>query len=233
MTDKDTIIQKIKKLIALGTNNTNENEVAAALAKAAELALRNNLDLECINKSEGADNEIGKYQVKDEHSASIPGSTRLLWARLAGIFGCTAILERGLYNGKQSFVLSIVAPRGLRETIIYLGTYLERTMKNNWNQHRKDAMSWSSGFSLATRRERYMRGFAEGVTNKARIIFHSQNPDAGTLVLAHKEKVLDLTNEIAPRKTRPTRIDSMDADFSHGHQDGFNTDIRRALNAMD
>ena len=147
MPTKDTIIKKIKKLIALGTNNTNENEVAAALAKAAELALRNNLDLERINKSEEADDEIGKYQVKDEPSASIPGSTRLLWARLAEIFGCTAILGRGLYNGKQSFVLSIVAPRGLRETIIYLSTLLERTMKNNWSRYRKNAISRSSGLT--------------------------------------------------------------------------------------
>ena len=125
------------------------------------------------------------------------------------------------------------SPLGLRETIIYLGTYLERTIKNNWSQYRKNAMPWSSGFSLATRRERYMRGFAEGVTTKARIIFCSQTPDANALVLAHKDKVLDLTSKIAPRKTRPTQLDTMDSDFSHGYQDGLNTDIRRALNAMD
>ena len=88
------IVEKIKKLIALGTNNTNESEMAAALAKAAELALRNNLDIEQIKaESEGQGDDVGMFPVDDKPSASLSGAKRILWTNLADIFGSEVVIR--------------------------------------------------------------------------------------------------------------------------------------------
>ena len=236
------IVEKIKKLIALGTNNTSESEMAAALAKAAELALRNNLDIEQIKaESEGQGDDVGMFPVDDKPSASLSGAKRILWTNLADIFGSEVVIRTTRYGSRKRFEILIIAPKGLRETIIYLGTYLERTMWDKWKRDKGFILSMASGLSDDTRRERYMRGFAVGVCQKTRWIFSSQVPDAEALVLSHREKVQQFTNAVAPRKSRKIKMPDFSGmswgefDNSHiaGRAAGLNTDIHKALNNME
>ena len=68
------IIDKIKKLIALGTNNTNEKEMALALAKAADMAIKNNLDINQIKaECEGSENNIERFAANDKWTAGVSG----------------------------------------------------------------------------------------------------------------------------------------------------------------
>lgn len=236
------IVEKIKKLIALGTNNTNESEMAAALAKAAELALRNNLDIEQIkNESEDSGDDVGMFPVDDKPAASLSGAKRILWTNLADIFGSEVVIRTTRCGSRKRFEVLIVAPKGLRETIIYLGTYLERMMLDKWKRDKGFILSMPSGLSDDTRRERYMRGFAVGVCQKTRRIFSSQVPDAEALVLSHREKVLNFANAVAPQKSRRIKMPDFSGmtwgefDNSHivGHAAGLNTDIHKALGNME
>lgn len=231
------IIDKIKKLLALGTNNTNESEMAAALAKAAEIALKNNLDIDKIKgECEGSNDGIGCFPIDEAPRGIVPGSTRILWARLTHIFGASAIMHtfRDECGRRKRFRLSIIAPMGLKETILYLGHYLERAMQDGWIEDKSFILSMPSYLSEKTRRERYRRAFVVAVCQRCEDMFQMQQfNDCRSLVLSVRDKVEKYVKNVAPTQTRPCFVHDMDASALVGRHRGEGTDIRLALSAMD
>lgn len=57
---KEKILDKIKKLLALSSNNSNESEAMAAMAKVQELLTENGLNLEDLPPDELDENEVGE-----------------------------------------------------------------------------------------------------------------------------------------------------------------------------
>lgn len=71
---EDTIIQKIKKLIALSKRNTNENEAASAAAKVQELLLQYNLSMSQVESKDYEKREHVKHEYR-----SIFQQNRINW----------------------------------------------------------------------------------------------------------------------------------------------------------
>ncbi len=236
------VIETIKKLLALGSNNTNEAEMAAALAKAANLAMKNNLDIHEIMSDGNDDNGIGEFAVYDEHGvAAIPAFDRLLWAGLAEVFGgCTIHSKRyHTFNGitRIRMHIEIIAPKGIKDTILYLGTYLHRQGELSWRENKKKIIEYSGWLHTdATLRDHFLREFAFRIIAKVKKIFTTDYPDTQALVLATKSKTDDYVQSITGgRTTAPLKPQGDRYRYARicGALAAENTSIHKALNNMD
>lgn len=230
------IIDKIKKLIALGTNNTNENEMAMALAKAADMAIKNNLDINQIRaECEGSENNIECFAVSDKWTASISGYQRVLWSGLAGVFGCKAVITTNIWGQSKRVMIRIIAPIGLKETILYLGVYLHRCALESWKKQKSYILSMPSHFSDKKRRERYLRAFSAAVVDRVDKIFKDRYQESYALVLSCGEKVKKYAASIVNGRARKLnlKIDDFDTADLVGWSEGMQTNIYKALNDME
>lgn len=62
---EDTILKKIKKLLALSNKNSNENEAAAAAAKAQELLLQHNLSMAQVESTDFEKREHVSHEYRE------------------------------------------------------------------------------------------------------------------------------------------------------------------------
>lgn len=230
------IIDKIKKLIALGTNNTNEKEMALALAKAADMAIKNNLDINQIKaECDGSENNIERFAANDKWTADVSGYQRILWTGLAGIFGCKAIIVTRLLEKQKRVQIQIIAPCGLKETILYLGVYLGRCALESWKKEKQYILSMPSHFNDTWRKERYLRAFSAAVVEKTERIFKDRYQESYAMVVSCGEKVTKYVESVVNGKRRKLSPGKGDLDTSDimGWSNGLKTNIFKAINGME
>ena len=72
-TDRDSVIERVKKLLALAGSNTNVNEAAAAMARAQKLMLEHKLAAAELVVDGDAQEEIGGINVDEPGTSCSPG----------------------------------------------------------------------------------------------------------------------------------------------------------------
>ena len=223
------IIDKIRKLLKLGSNNTSEEEMAAAMAKAAELAVKNGLDIESIQADDdqgGLDDfNVGKL------AARMPPAEMVLWNGLAGIFGAKCMITTyHILDGRKRQQLHVIAPKGIKETLLYLGQYLQREMRRKYLEEKRKLEWYCCGQSAERIRKAFMWGFADRITYKVSQIFQSQSPECHALVLQCSEKVLRKVEELSEgRKPKEVGDPGRGVAVAVGMWKADETDIRRPL----
>jgi Protein of unknown function (DUF2786) len=97
MTTNQSVIEKIRKLLAMADGNANEHEAAIAAAKAQELLEAYNLDMAAIGKDGGA---FAPRQDKNK-AGGLYSWQRHLWNAVANLNFCNYWYIRGLTAGSQ------------------------------------------------------------------------------------------------------------------------------------
>lgn len=223
------IIDKIRKLLKLGSNNTSEEEMAAAMAKAAELAMKNGLDIESIQADDDQDGlddfDVGKL------AARMPPSEMVLWNGLASVFGAKCMITTYyIHDGRKRQRLHVIAPKGIKETLLYLGQYLQREMRRKYLEEKRMMEMYCVGQSTERIRKAFMWGFADRITYKVHQIFQAQSPECHALVLQCSRKVLKKVDELSEgRKPKEVGDPGRGVAVAVGMWKADETDVRRPL----
>ena len=146
------ILERIKKLHALATRNSNTHEAAAAAAKAQELCFQHNLELEEVIKTKG----VEKTPYTKADYVMDAGRNDVGWKRT--LFGC--ICETNFCKGVQypgTSRMGVVGQKHNFEVVCYLFEYLTKEIE-------RLALDSSIKEGIFTKRARYIRQFCEGAS---------------------------------------------------------------------
>ena len=135
---KEKAIDKIKKLLAL-SKSPNENEAAAALAKAIEICLEHDIsigDVEAIPQDETIEHkDICAMRQKT------PAWEMSLSNGLARLFGCRVLMKGYTSFGTKAAKLQFVGYTSDVEICIYVYEYLKRQVSRLTTAHIKTKIS--------------------------------------------------------------------------------------------
>jgi hypothetical protein len=229
-------IDKIKKLLAL-SKSSNENEAAAALARAMRLCAENNICIDDFD-SESIGDEIETQGVIDEKS-NIPRWERKFAAGLAAVFGCRTIINDRCFwedhKEKQRRSIAVVGFASDVEIFKYIHAYLIRQIKDMTTKHlRRRKYSFNETSEKERYRRSYALGLSESVIRKAKEFFNRDNTEAETagyaLVLKRGglvDKHLDGLG-FENVKNRPMQLDFNG--YDKGYEDGDKISLRHGMN---
>jgi hypothetical protein len=214
---RQEILDKIKKLFALGdsSRNPNEGEVKTALAMAQKLMTENNLSLSEIDFEEKNKERIAEEKTNMKQTISF--WERKLAYMVAVLFDCEAIINNGYYRSRGWIFLGIEEEAKLaKECYEYLNNNL-RLLANFMSKHK---LQFYEGITdrLQERINEEIRLRTPKETSKCTAIICLKNK----LIETYKETKMKLTNE--PYK-RPI-IDMNSEDYTKGYIAGGSLDLQ-------
>ncbi len=226
---KEKAIDKIKKLLAL-SKSPNENEAAAALAKAIEICLEHDIsigDVEAIPQDETIEHkDICAMRQKT------PAWEMSLSNGLARLFGCRVLMKGYTSFGTKVSKLQFIGYTSDVEICTYVYEYLKRQACQMAAEHIKTKI-----FRKAARKEEYRKCYLEGmvlsVLYKARQIYEKQHSDAQTpgLIVSRGALIEKYLNDRGGKdyniKQNTKRKDALAA----GWMDGKSVNLHRGCTA--
>lgn len=220
MTDKEKIVDKIKKLLAL-SKSSNEHEASLAMENANKLLMKHNLEMSDIEEIDM--NDIIESEV-------MSGGRMMSWklnilSSVMELNNCQILLysQRG---GKKT--VKAIGKKTSIEVSVSMYDYLIKTM----DRIIKNTIYDIDVFSFRI-------GFAYAITQKIKEIIteRSKADDAfdqacTALVVVEKALIQKFMNEQHPDvKTKSTKTNFKDSmSFSAGHQAGRNTSLSNQIN---
>jgi len=151
------ILEKIKKLIRLGTNNANEHEAELAMMKAQEIAIQNDIDIATI--SQGEENQKSREFVKNDKDMGqrLPICHKFVSSIIRMFFNVEIVMCGGRYNGRS---LSFIGEADKVEFATWAYSYLNDVFINSWRTYKI-----KNSCPLAYR-ETYLFGLFKGLKDK-------------------------------------------------------------------
>lgn len=146
-----SVLDKVRKLLALANNNANEHEAAIASAKAMELLAQHNLDMAVVGESRTASN-----RQDNKTKGGLYTWQRQLWNAVAELNFCKYWYIAGTGKG-QTYMHRIL---GRRENVVaaeilaeYLQSAVERlaqewAKRQGMNVFKKEAIIYREGIAL-------------------------------------------------------------------------------------
>jgi hypothetical protein len=219
MSAPESIIDKVRKLLALSHGTPNEGEAETAMAIAQRLLLEHGLTLADAAAAGDAGFTLESIWRGDRK----PPENSIVWGLVEKFFFCFPI-----YVGNQLFLLG----RGEHVAIgRYVGVFLGRTFRALWSVYRSER-----GAPRSQQREYYL-GLAVGVSERLsadRLSLAAARPELGALITSH---AADLAAEVArrfggalaPRREVSVGINS--GAFDAGRDRGRKISIRTSVSA--
>lgn len=176
--NRDKIIDRIQKLLALAANNNSPEEAASAASKAQELMLRHNLDMATVEVAdeETIDTTLVVERIRTA-SSKLATWKAMLWYGVCngcGVAGYTTNGHRGMKAG-----FTAVGIRSSVDTATYMFRWLEKeinTMSLNALEYTKEPW-WDRGDSRRWTNA-YRVGAAETVARRLREKMQSVRAEA-------------------------------------------------------
>lgn len=168
---KEKAIDRIKKLLAL-SKSPNENEAAAALAKAIEICLEH--DISIVDVEAIPQNETIEHKDICAMRQKTPAWEMQLSNGLARLFGCRVLITGYIEYGIKVSKLQFVGYTSDVEICTYVYEYLKRQASRITKEHIKTKI-----FRKRTRKEHYRECYLEGIVlavlYKARQLYEKQH----------------------------------------------------------
>lgn len=128
----DKLIERMKKLLALATNNDNEHQATAAMAKLQEMLEAHNLEMADLGKS-----GKGAQRSDTKKTGGLYGWQRKLWQSVAKLNFCYYFSLRGLDKGSV-YEHRLVGSHANVVATELMATYLQQTVERLAQQWAKD-----------------------------------------------------------------------------------------------
>jgi hypothetical protein len=236
-TNKNPIVEKIKKLLALGTSSFAA-EAELALQKAQEIALAHKIDLLKIKADATKQNEKNDNFVKKtlELNKRVPIAHDFVCLILIRFFDVLVLTTGSRDIGKRIVVLGTEQNV---DTAIYLYGFLTEAMDRCWNQFYKS----TPGIVLQYKKS-YFLGFYQGLNQKLsdnqikiekNLLTTSENKNNYAVAVAtKKEELTKFQNKLFGKViVVPVKSNFKKSEFSqaHGFQAGKKLEIHKAITA--
>ena len=152
MTKRNSILSKVKKMLALAGNTSNEHEATLAAAKAHEFLTMHNMCVEALSELTDEDVDIVEESIYD--GTNLPSWRKWLVTGASRAFGCDVLITTRYVSGRRTRSLQLVGTTGdvqvASATIGYLADTINRLAETFTRGHgRRYANSFRLG---ATRR---------------------------------------------------------------------------------
>ena len=214
--DKEKLLDKIRKLLALG-ESPNEHEASSAIAKAQELLEKYNLTMAEVGSKEDSEPELIECQVETDYSD---------WQ--ANLYNCVA---------KSNYCTIIVTPS--HNKIHVIGRYVNVVASielAQWLVQQFDRIALSDVMrnyktmllepyphknpeSKKVYKEGFMRGLVKNVSDRLKSdIASRQTVTTNALVVRLQEEAYEFMRKLHPRTTTV----STNVRYSSGYTNGYN-----------
>ena len=219
--DNSSIIEKIKKLLALA-NSSNEHEAALAAGHAQRLLSEHNLamaDIEASHRPDKAD------KVETAVSKNLPKWMRHLSASVSSAFDCQAVHHPA--TGKMTFI-GVGADA---QIAAYTFSYLDQTVRKLCSTYMKGHVSSTiPNRHRELMRQSYYLGAVSTVTIRLREQKAQTPVTTGALVLVKVGLIKQAMNEIGNLRTMHSRRSYINCDaYSKGQTDGSQVGIHHGI----
>ncbi len=148
-------IEKVRKLLALATNNPNEEEATAASAKAMEILEAHNLDMATVEQGSKPKHNRGRETLK----GGLYQWQRELWDAVARLNFCYYRFVRGLQRG-QSYQHILIGRKDNVVSTEVMAEYLQHTVERLAREYGKQVYPGQSCFI------RELIAYREGISDR-------------------------------------------------------------------
>jgi hypothetical protein len=203
MADRDTVLGRIRKFLALANNNTNPHEAAVAAARAQQLMVEHKIAMLELETPADADaDEIAQTDILRSKKPMTPWRRELLSVLSVHCF-CQVVLVRSAETGAQT--ARVVGLPEDADVLAELYVYLEREINRLCTSHggNKQPRAWRTNFR---------RGAVVGVHHTLSEQAKMQMSDSRALVVyqrsaeAVKEYVADKYPKLKQFKSRELTV---------------------------
>ncbi|MHB8829220.1 MAG: DUF2786 domain-containing protein [Syntrophales bacterium] len=220
-TKNQTIIEKIKKLLALA-NSSNEFEAALAATHAQRLLSEHNLgmaDIEASHKPDKAD------KIEMEATKILPKWVRHLSAGVCNAFDCQAV-----HNATKG-IMTFIGVGADAQVAAYTFTYLDRTVRKLCSTYMKSHVSDTiTGRKRELRRQSYYLGAVSTITVRLGEQKVCTPVTPGALVPIKEALIKQTINEFGTIRTIHSRRSYIHYDaYSKGQNDGRQVGIHQGV----
>jgi len=223
------IIDKIKKLIRLGSNNSNHHEAEAAMLKAQEIAIQNNIDISQVSSEEDKKENITKEE--KNVGQRLPICSRFITGILAKFFGVSLVVSGNRYLGRT--IHFIGKPQDV-EFAKWAYEYLNEVFINSWRKYKED------NNKPLEFREIYLLGLCRGLYNKLQenkknieSNINEENKDKYALVVLDNKAQLAVAtkqffNNLTSGKQKKVKVKDQES-YNAGYNNGQKINVNRVL----
>lgn len=222
MSEREKIIAKIRKCLALSASS-NEHEAAAALRQARKLMDAHgvsDLDVDAANAANEAKAKAGAMRTPPKWEASLA-------VRIADAFGCNSIFHSGGWSrhGAWGFIGCGAAP----EVAQYAFAVLLRQLKRARSEHIKAALKRCKTATKTRRADLFAEGWVRAVT--AKIDDFAGNEQQAAAIAAYFAVTYPNAGALATRdRNDGRRLRDYEVDDLHaGHRAGRNAELNRGV----
>jgi len=226
MTEKmQSVLEKVKKLIALAGNNPNQEEAESAMMRAQQLLAKHGLSMAQAEASAGVKQEATEKQ-GTVHSKAATWWQKLIADVIARNFRCRIYLN--MFRGGHTYLIFVGLPVDVEvaSDIYDLAVGTAKREADKYLRLAKDkALVWNRSISVATRND-YIRGWVGGLRESFR-----ENVESNALVVVVPEEVNDHMQQKKLRQvpnSRTTTAGSEEARRS-GRTDGSRFNRREKI----
>ena len=215
----DSIIKKVKKLLSLA-NSANENEAKLAAAKANELLIKHNLNLQSVNNT---DLTYLRFDTKTE-GLTFKAHHRLICSKiLAQYFFVNPIMNKSWqgYNKNRMKKILFIGTAENCEIANYIFIFLSRLYPQLWKDYR------TANNIHATHRISYYHGLSDGIAKTLEETKIRVENETG-LILKEDAKLKEYVSKISRVSYRKTDRISSSA-LEDGYNDGLKVKLRKGI----
>lgn len=224
------ILDVLKKLVRLSVNNSNEHEAQAAMLKAQQIAIQNNIDLAKVSLE---DEERSEYLKDSRNIGQRMSICHKFSVNLIINFFNVAIVTGG--NRNYGRYIHFIGTKSNVEFAKFAYDYLNDTFLNCWRKYKQDHNK------PLCYRETYIFGLYVGLKEKLKEnkkkmeeSIDEKYKDKYALVLINEEKQLDdakrgFFNNLKDAKTQTVNLKNSEAYYA-GVEQGKKININKAIN---
>jgi len=221
------IVDKITKLLAKANGNISEAEAQLFMAKAQELALRNDIEISSLKNLNSNENEIIKETL--QFGKRLPTVSVYVTSILQNFFNVRVLTYGRRETNRTLYFIGNCADI---ETAKYVYTWLSETMVRCWKKY------YETPGTQLSQKQSYLIGFYEGLStkltaNKNRIV-SEQSPETQSkyaVVVANKATLIENAIEkFFPKvkvKTATKTVPVETVSYYKGIIDGNNCEISK------
>lgn len=221
----NNVIAKLRKLLALATNNTQKEEMESAMAKAMQIAIEHNIDLSSITE-EADKKQLNVIMKSVDCGKRFSVSHRFICWLLQDHFSVKAIYSGSRNQGR---IMILVGTETDVEMAMFVYNFLTSRFMSLWHEyHRKMSCP-------VKHREAYIWGLRDGLHEKLNRLKQGLSPEQANpyaMVLRSKELAIrDAVEKAFPDLTSlKFKSKSVDASaYGKGKVDGEKINIARPL----
>lgn len=228
------ILETLKKLLRLSANNSNEHEAQAAMLKAQQIAIQNNINIASVaHHASKPDTDSGLRYVKNEKMIGQRFSIchKFSCGILLKHFNVKIVSSGGRYSGR---VLYFIGTENNVDFAKFAYDYLNETFLNCWREYKK---TYQKPLNY---RETYIFGLFRGLMDKLEQNKREQENNISSefknsyaLVVADANKGLEMaTNNFFPtrKSVKSRQVSAKDGKaFSDGYERGKAINVNRPI----